>query len=152
VSSNPTHDEVYSIQHYVKKFVGGYLWVVLFPPQQCHCNVLRWLCKQYHCNVLRWLYKQCHCNVLGWLCKQCHYQYKIVYLDVVSSNPTHDEVYSIQHYVKKFVGGYLWVVLFPPPIKLIATIHRTYLCHYQYKIVYLDWFFNIGDDQHHVIT
>ena len=38
------------------------------------------------------------------------------------------EVYSIQHYVIKFVsdlqqvGGYLWVLWFPPPIKLTATI------------------------------
>ena len=48
--------------------------------------------------------------------------------NVVSSKPTHDEVYSIQYYVIKFVSylrqiGYsLWVLLFPPPIKLIATI------------------------------
>ena len=47
---------------------------------------------------------------------------------VVSSNPVHDEVYSIQRYVIKFVsdlrqvGGFLWVLLFPPPVKLIATI------------------------------
>jgi hypothetical protein len=38
------------------------------------------------------------------------------------------EVYSIQHYVIKFVGdlqqvdGFLQVLRFPPPIKLIATI------------------------------
>ena len=47
---------------------------------------------------------------------------------VVSSNPVHGEVYSIQHYVIKFVsdlrqvGGFLWVLRFPPPIKLTATI------------------------------
>ena len=47
---------------------------------------------------------------------------------VVSSNPVHGEVYSIQHYVIKFVsdlrqvGGFLRVLLFPPPIKLTATI------------------------------
>jgi hypothetical protein len=49
---------------------------------------------------------------------------------VVSSNPVHGEVYSIQHYVKKFVsdmrqvGGFLrvHVLRFPPPIKLTATI------------------------------
>jgi hypothetical protein len=46
---------------------------------------------------------------------------------VVSSNPVHGEVYSIQHYVIKFVntlrqvGGFLQVLLFPPPIKLTAT-------------------------------
>jgi hypothetical protein len=47
---------------------------------------------------------------------------------VVSSNPVHGEVYSIQHYVIKFVidlrqvGGLLRVLWFPPPIKLTATI------------------------------
>jgi hypothetical protein len=44
---------------------------------------------------------------------------------IVSSNPIHGEVYSIQHYMIKFVsdlrqvGGFLQ---FPPPIKLTATI------------------------------
>ena len=43
---------------------------------------------------------------------------------VVSSNPTHDKVCSIQHYVIKFVSdlqqvsGFLQVVLFPQPIEL----------------------------------
>jgi hypothetical protein len=46
---------------------------------------------------------------------------------VVSSNPALGEVYSIQHYVIKFVsdlqqvGGFLRVPQFPPPIKLITT-------------------------------
>jgi hypothetical protein len=45
-----------------------------------------------------------------------------------SSNSAHVEVYSIQQYVIKFVsdlrhvGGFLWVLLFPPPIKLTTTI------------------------------
>jgi hypothetical protein len=40
--------------------------------------------------------------------------------NVVSSNPVHGEVYSIQHYVIKFVselrqvGGFLQVLWFPP--------------------------------------
>jgi hypothetical protein len=40
---------------------------------------------------------------------------------VVSLNPAHGEVYSIQHYVIKFVSdlrqvsGFLWVLMFPPP-------------------------------------
>ena len=44
----------------------------------------------------------------------------------VSLNPTHGKVYSIQHYVIKFiidlqqVGGFLWVLRFPPPIKLTS--------------------------------
>jgi hypothetical protein len=47
---------------------------------------------------------------------------------VVSLNPVHGEVYSIQHYVIKFVsnlqqvGDFLRVLRFPPPIKLTATI------------------------------
>jgi hypothetical protein len=46
---------------------------------------------------------------------------------VVRSNPVHGEVYSMQHYVIKFVsdlrqvGGFLRVLRFPPPIKLTAT-------------------------------
>jgi hypothetical protein len=48
--------------------------------------------------------------------------------NVVSSNPVHGEVYSIQHYFIKFVsdlrqvGGFLRVLRFPPPIKLTAII------------------------------
>jgi len=47
---------------------------------------------------------------------------------ILSSNPVHCEVYSIQHYVIKFVsdlrqaGGLLRVLRFPPPIKLTTTI------------------------------
>jgi len=48
--------------------------------------------------------------------------------EVVSSNPAHGEMYSIQHYVVQFVsdlwkvGGFLWVFRFLPSIKLTATI------------------------------
>ena len=47
---------------------------------------------------------------------------------VVSSNPVHGEVYSIQNYLKKIVsdlpqvGGFLRVLWFPPPIKRTASI------------------------------
>ena len=41
---------------------------------------------------------------------------------VVSSIPVHGEVYSIQHYVIKF----LQILLCPPPIKLTATIYLKY--------------------------
>jgi hypothetical protein len=47
---------------------------------------------------------------------------------VVSSNLVHGEVYSMQHYVIKFVcdlrqvGGFLWVLWFLLPIKLTAAI------------------------------
>ena len=45
----------------------------------------------------------------------------------VSLNPAHGEVYSIQHYVIKFISdlrqvGFLRVPRFPRPIELIATI------------------------------
>ena len=49
--------------------------------------------------------------------------------NVVSSNPVHGDVYSMQHYVIKFVsdlrqvGGFL---RFPPPIKVTATICLKY--------------------------
>ena len=47
--------------------------------------------------------------------------------NVVSSNPVHGEVYSIQHYVVNFVsdlrqvGGFLWVLRFPPLNKTPLT-------------------------------
>ena len=34
----------------------------------------------------------------------------------MSSNSVHGEVYTIQHYVIKFVSGFVWVFRFPPPI------------------------------------
>jgi len=48
---------------------------------------------------------------------------------VVNSNPAHGEVYSIQHYVIKFVihlqqvSGFF---RFPPPIKLTSMIYLKY--------------------------
>jgi hypothetical protein len=51
---------------------------------------------------------------------------------VVSLNHVRGEVYSIQHYVIKFVndwrqvGGFLRVLRFPPQIKLTATILMEY--------------------------
>ena len=47
---------------------------------------------------------------------------------VVSLNPAHGKVSSTQLYVIKFVsdlrqvGGFLWVLQLPPPIKLTTTI------------------------------
>jgi hypothetical protein len=51
----------------------------------------------------------------------------ILLILVVSLNPAYGKVYLIQHYVIKFVsdlrqvGGFLWELRFPPPIKLTAT-------------------------------
>jgi hypothetical protein len=55
---------------------------------------------------------------------QLHMQSVRITTKVVSLNPDHGEVYSIQHYVIKFVSdlrqvcGFLRVLGFPPPIKL----------------------------------
>jgi hypothetical protein len=59
---------------------------------------------------------------------------------VVSFIPAHGEVYSIQHYVIKLVSdlwqvsGFLWVIRFPPPIKLTAmfegVMHKVLLYIY----------------------
>jgi len=52
--------------------------------------------------------------------------------NVVSSNPAHDEVYSMQLYVTMFVSdvrqvsGFLRVLRFHPPIKLTSTIYLRY--------------------------
>ena len=52
--------------------------------------------------------------------------------NVLSSNPFHGELHSIQHYVNKFVSdvrqmdGCLRVPRFPLPIKLTATILLKY--------------------------
>ena len=49
--------------------------------------------------------------------------------EVVSLNPVHGEVYSIQHYVIKIVSDLRQVgrfLRFPPPIKLTATIKLKY--------------------------
>jgi hypothetical protein len=51
---------------------------------------------------------------------------------VMSSNPTHGEMYFIQHYVIKFVsdlqkdGGVLWILRFSQPINLIPMILLKY--------------------------
>ena len=66
--------------------------------------------------------------IAWWLDLQLPLQEVPITTKVVSSNLVHGEVYSIQHYVIKFVsdlwqvGGFLLVLRFPPPIKLTATI------------------------------
>jgi hypothetical protein len=101
---NPTHGEVYLIQHYVMKFVsdlrqvGGFLYTTL-------CDeVCQWLATDLWFSLY---------NIMWW-----------------SLSVTFDGsvVFSIQHYVMKFVsdlrqvGGFLQVFWFAPPIKLNATI------------------------------
>ena len=66
--------------------------------------------------------------IIWYLDLRLHMQSMHITTKVVSSNPVHGEVYSIQHYVIKFVsglrqvGGFLRVLWFPPPIKLTAMI------------------------------
>ena len=66
--------------------------------------------------------------------------------NVVSSNPVHDEVYSIQHYVLKFVndsrqvGGFLRVLPFPPPIKFNWNIVESGVKHNKQSILNSDLF------------
>ena len=57
-----------------------------------------------------------------------HHWWMPITNNVVNSNPVNGEVYSIQHYVIKFVSdlwqvsGFLLVLMFPPPIKLTAIM------------------------------
>jgi hypothetical protein len=63
----------------------------------------------------------------------------------VSSNPVRGEVYSIQHYVMKFVhdlqqvGGFLRVLRFPQPIKLALVFFSSLVIYvmnqYYYKFL-----------------
>ena len=70
-------------------------------------------------------------NVSGdrpWLDLQLPMQSVPITTKVVSLNPAHGKLYSIQHYVIKFVShlrqvdGILWVLRFPSPIKLTGRI------------------------------
>jgi len=66
--------------------------------------------------------------IVWWLDLQLHVQSVPITTKILSSNPVHGEVYSIQHYLIKFVshlrqvGSFLWVPRFLPPTKLTATI------------------------------
>ena len=94
VRSNPVHGEVYSIQHYVIKFVSDLRQVGSF-------------LRRGHDRM-----------VVGFTTTFAISAYPT---KVVSSNPAHSEVYSIQHYVIKFVSDFRQVGVFfwfPQPIKL----------------------------------
>ena len=66
--------------------------------------------------------------IVLWLDLQLPVQSVSIATKVVISSPAHGEVYSIQHYVIKFVsdlrqvGSFLRVLSLPPPIKQTATI------------------------------
>ena len=56
------------------------------------------------------------------------YAISVYHHNVVNSNPAHEEVYTIQHYVIMFVsnlrqvGGLLWVLRFPLPRSICPSI------------------------------
>ena len=66
--------------------------------------------------------------IVWWLDLQLPVQSVPITTQVVSLNPIHGEVYLIHRYVIKFVNDlpqvvdFLWVLRFPPPIKLTAMI------------------------------
>ena len=66
--------------------------------------------------------------IVWWLDLQLLMQSVTITTKDVRSNPAHGEVYSIQHYVPKFVNdlrqvsGFLSVLRFPLLMKLTATI------------------------------
>jgi hypothetical protein len=129
VSLNPAHVEVYSIQHYVIKFDDS-------DQQQ--------VARKKLCIKIRIKYRDPTLEKYSLRCSSI-YTLQIIQrtvlglappkaghgcpTKVVSLNPAHVEVYSIQHYVIKFddsdqqqVGGFPQVLRFPPQIKLTATI------------------------------
>ena len=99
---------------------------ITWPHSQCQ----RMFCALYRSwtKVIRGLSqsKQYDIWIYNYLWTQC------LSTHIVSLNPAHGEVYSIQHCVIKFVsdlwqvGGFLWVLWFPPPIKLIVMIQLKY--------------------------
>jgi hypothetical protein len=113
VSSNPVHGEVYSIQHYVMKFVSDMRFKhfaavvsILISDQQKNTYSVEMILDirstQNFLNPIgfvNWLYIYIFTLVVvtgDILCVMC--KMKQIQLD------THGEVYSIQHYVIKFVS------------------------------------------------
>ena len=94
---------------------------------------LSWTFEQIAGNIFVGCHGHNHMVVLQ-LCVHIHVpmQSASITTNVVSLNATHGEVYSIQHCVIKFVSdlwqvdGFLWVLWFPPPIKLTATVYLKY--------------------------
>ena len=97
---------------YVQVEQHVYLWTV-DAVSYYHFKSPTW-CMLWSWSYGSWIY--------NYMCNQCLSPL------IQRSNPIHGKVYSIQHYVIKFVsdlrqvGGFLWVLWFPPPIKLTATI------------------------------
>jgi len=101
------------------------------------CNVTESIVKNLHLQIFMPWYIVCilYQERSSWSYGSWIYNYlgnQCLIIKVVSSNPTHGVVYSIQHYVINFVSdlwqvdGFLWVLWFPPPIKLTATVYLKY--------------------------
>ena len=69
------------------------------------------------------------CNEIVGRVVSCFF-YAKMFLMISGYGQLHGDMYSIQHYVIKIVsdfcqvGGFLWLLRFPPPIKLTATIYN----------------------------
>ena len=96
--------------------------MICLPPK----TSIIWLSKHLTTSVHKWTIFYVFINFYNYLCS-FYFLSSVnritLYTSAVSSNPAHCEVYSIQHYVIKFVidlrqvGGFLRALRFPPPIK-----------------------------------
>ena len=153
MSSNPAHDEAYSIRLYVS--VRGFLRVLRFDPQikptptgsSEAVNRRRKdnaMAKRKKDNITQKTKGQAprtplttgvnlemvSSSIYNYLCNQC--LSPLTLLVRILHMACLREEYSIQHYVIKFVsdlrqiGCFLWVLRFNPPIRLTATILLKY--------------------------
>jgi hypothetical protein len=129
LSSNPDHGKVYTLQDYVIRLsdlrqVGGFL-----------CALKKNRVKNHDFTPKNHIFSNCGGrseNVLGISCEKSRFYAKKTYFFHIVQLPygqNHDgpQVYTLQDYVIRLsdlrqVGGFLCVLLFPPSIKLIATI------------------------------
>jgi len=84
-----------------------------------YANYHKLVCSTLYTRGPSWS-RSCDSCICDYLCNQCEME------------PLSDKVFSIQHYVIKFVSdlrevrGFLRVLRFPPPIKLSFTIQVKY--------------------------
>jgi hypothetical protein len=115
------------VRQFISKYFGDLYHVSAF--QVYHTSTSCLPC-DLQMNELGYSKHDVACNILYCIVTtvklvfNCH----LITINVVRSNPAYGEVYSIQHYVIKFVsvlrqvGGFLRVLRFPPSINLTATI------------------------------
>ena len=132
VSSSPTHGRLYSIQHYAMEFVSDLSMVFSGTPVSStnKTDHITEILLKVALSTINHKHGRCDRDRYGSL--QLHVQSVPITTKVVSSNPSHGKVYSIQHYVIKFVSdlcqvcGFLRVFRVSPPIKLTAMIQLRY--------------------------